>query len=59
MLDPTCAMVGVYIKMFDAKLTKIKFSSDLFLPFEKLISKISEDTRMVLLLTQTNRQGQY
>jgi len=57
MLYPTYAMVGVYIKMFDAKQIKIKFSSDLVLPFDRLISSISSNTRMVFIADPNQPTG--
>jgi len=57
MLDPTYAMVEVYIKMFEAKQIKIKFSPDLVLPFDQLISSISSNTRMVFIADPNQPTG--
>jgi histidinol-phosphate aminotransferase len=57
LLDPTYAMVEVYANMFEAKQIKIKFSPDLLLPFDTLLSSISSKTRVVFIADPNQPTG--
>ena len=57
LISPTYAMYYVYARMFQAKLEEFIYDHDLFIPPEKIISKISPATKLVCIPNPNSTTG--
>jgi histidinol-phosphate aminotransferase len=55
--DPTYAMYDVYAKLFQAEVNHIRYTDDLKLPVDKILSRIGKKTRLVVLANPDSPTG--
>ena len=54
---PTYGMIDVYAKLYQAKQTKITYNNKLELDYEKLIKKINNKTKLIIIANPNNHTG--
>ena len=57
LLSPSYAMFGVYCDMYEAEKVWVEFDTEFCLPPERLLGRISEETRMVLIANPNQPTG--